>query len=79
MGNGDDRSSFDITQIDFPDHLSETEKKTKTLEYAEKINSYFNDHQYSEGCADAEAYRSGKGDNLKYTRDLFIRNLFIRN
>ena len=63
MGNSDS-PSFDITQIDLPHHLTETEKKTKALEYAEKMASYFNLSQNSEGFDDAETCRTCQGGNL---------------
>ena len=64
VGNSNESPSFDITQIDLPHHLNETERKTKTLEYAEKMASYFNLSQNSEGFDDAETCRTCQGGNL---------------
>ena len=64
MGNSNESPSFDIAQIDLPHHLTETEKKTKALEYAEKMNCNFNGSQNSEGFDDAEACRKCQRGNF---------------
>ena len=77
MGNSNDSPSFDITQIDLPHHLTETEKKTKALEYAEKMNCNFNGSQNSEGFDDAEACSICQRGNLGKYISLLFRSIFF--
>ena len=65
VGNSNESPSFDITQIDLPHHLNETEKKTKTLEYAEKLNRDINNSQNVDGFDDAKPCSECQGGNLK--------------